>query len=127
MFARNVNRHMSRVAASCAELPGACDFSHPLKIEDVLETQRAEKRREAAELVTELAAGEAASAELHAKKLEEIEGLHLALRDSEDAWRQVEARQAAEREQRIEPGPRTQQEEEVQVQEERRRRCRRRR
>ena len=37
------------MAAACAELPGACDFSHPLKIEDVLETQRAEKRREAAE------------------------------------------------------------------------------
>ena len=37
------------MAAACAELPGACDFSHPLKIEDVLETQRAEQRREAAE------------------------------------------------------------------------------
>ena len=37
------------MAAACAELPGACEFSDPLKIEDVLETQRAEKRREAAE------------------------------------------------------------------------------
>ena len=60
--------------------------------------QCATERREAAELVTELAAGEAASAELHAKKLEEIEGLRLALRDSEDARRQLEAGRAAERE-----------------------------
>ena len=28
---------LSRVAAACAELPGACDFSHPLSIEDALE------------------------------------------------------------------------------------------
>ena len=37
------------MAAACAELPGACDFSHPLSIEDALEIRRAEKRREAAE------------------------------------------------------------------------------
>jgi hypothetical protein len=37
------------VAAACAELPGACDFSHPLSIEDALEIRRAEMRREAAE------------------------------------------------------------------------------
>ena len=37
------------MAAACAELPGACDFSHPLSIEDALEIRRAEMRREAAE------------------------------------------------------------------------------
>ena len=37
------------MAAACAELPGACVFSHPLSIEDALEIRRAEMRREAAE------------------------------------------------------------------------------
>ena len=37
------------MAAACAELPGACDFSHPLSSEDALEIRRAEMRREAAE------------------------------------------------------------------------------
>ena len=40
---------LSRVAAACAELPGACDFSHPLSIEDVLEILARRMRREAAE------------------------------------------------------------------------------
>ena len=40
---------LSRLAAACADLPGSCDFSHPLSIEDALETERAEQRREAAE------------------------------------------------------------------------------
>ena len=58
------------MAASCAELPGACDFSHPLKIEDVLETQRAEKRREAAEQARQaiLAEQEAAKPKKKGKK-----------------------------------------------------------
>ena len=58
------------MAAACAELPGACDFSHPLKIEDVLETQRAEKRREAAEQARQaiLAKQEAAKPKKKGKK-----------------------------------------------------------
>ena len=62
---------LSRVAAACAELPGACDFSHPLKIEDVLETQRAEKRREAAEQARQaiLAEQEAAKPKKKGKKV----------------------------------------------------------
>ena len=59
------------MAAACAELPGACDFSHPLKIEDVLETQRAEKRREAAEQARQaiLAEQEAAKPKKKGKKV----------------------------------------------------------
>ena len=58
------------MAAACAELPGACDFSDPLKIEDVLETQRAEKRREAAEQARQaiLAEQEAARPKKKGKK-----------------------------------------------------------
>ena len=58
------------MAAACAELPGACDFSDPLKIEDVLETQRAEKRREAAEQARQaiLAEQEAAKPKKKGKK-----------------------------------------------------------
>ncbi len=58
------------MAAACAELPGACDFSHPLSIEDALEIRRAEMRREAAEQARQaiLAEQEAAKPKKKGKK-----------------------------------------------------------
>ena len=62
-----------------------------------LQFEQQAERRETAELLAELAAGEEASAELHCAKLQEIEDLHRALSRSEDKRMQLENEQAAER------------------------------
>jgi hypothetical protein len=62
-----------------------------------LQFEQQAERRETAELLAELAAGEEASAELHCAKLQEIEDLHRALSRSEDERMQLENEQAAER------------------------------